>query len=1040
MKEQQENEKSQENKIINLSSNIRNHNKLFLFTSILNFIIIIITVIFLILCLLKPNSFQGKNINEYSNDYCQNKENEYYDFLCTNKYYKYNIKKSKFIWVITDGTAADQIILLRNYEKYKIGTSFLVEGDDITYKHTNELHEALITGKHNRNYKGKEINYDNIIQQLVDSGYKINYRGWNLPIPNIIGDKIDGIKENKIFYKKFIDNDKEVTAFSSFCNITNPFPFIKFPFDKYQNPTPNNEVDDELLNKIKDLVNKKESHLYDKDSKLELYEELDELFKKYPIDLFSVNIDDCLKKSFDWNEKENISILYYTTEVDHFNHLMGKTHINNVLQMYITEKMLEKIIEWIDEHDDYALIITADHGGQEFYGEDTLRNHGEDISGNEAIFMLYSKELKDHYNELKVRERYIHINDESDIIPQILSDINIPINSRGFPKKIINDDINEFISLKMKEIQLIKLMEKYIEKYDKYEKDFKNILNELKRNFSSINSTINEYINDNKEINSNKTEDFKNILKDYKNELISKQEKIIKILKKNNKITRNIILFIFIFIFIVIKFIIELYFLFFNLVDREKAKLNTTRNIAFYIFNILIFLFFYIILFYGSISGDNLRNSITIYCFFYGYYITIVNFHYFFNVLFLILKEDKLKMIILITSIFCFTVFCQIMSYSDAFYYLKKNFTYYSKFDVAIINFFAFVVFLLFLLLWQFFKCSNQNHFISFCGKRIDIKYIYLLFYVLLITLFVEDCTKMDYYGQNKTNRAFAFINFIFIIILWILSHMAVYEEKFSNEVREVYIEANNNSINEKLKEAKKVRVEGLPLIKLFLLFIVYWLTDESQRAFCLIILFPFLQILDYLSKDFYNKMNKKQNMDLDDTKSDDTSNSSQNNVNINKSKKNNNYYLFYFLFYIVIQDMFLLANISGFALLKNSFGLELYKPQEAKAIYELKFIKDIISNGAKYIYNLIVLGLFLEKGIYDKDFSRNYSCDFLVRKIMLGFRINLDVIFLFYQMLIKFNDRLFVDLFTYCLLNISLYLFDFLGFGLTKLGMFLSR
>ena len=67
---------------------------------------------------------------------------------------------------------------------------------------------------------------------------------------------------------------------------------------------------------------------------------------------------------------------------------------------------------------------------------------------------------------------------------------------------------------------------------------------------------------------------------------------------------------------------------------------------------------------------------------------------------------------------------------------------------------------------------------------------------------------------------------------------------------------------------------------------------------------------------------------------------------------------------------MFLLANISGFALLKNSFGLELYKPQEAKALYELKFIKDIISNGAKYIYNLIVLGLFLEKGIYDKDFS----------------------------------------------------------------------
>ena len=137
--------------------------------------------------------------------------------------------------------------------------------------------------------------------------------------------------------------------------------------------------------------------------------------------------------------------------------------------MYITEKMIERIMEWIDTHEDYALIVTADHGGQEFYGEDSLRNHGEDNPGNEAIFFIYTKELKDNYDELKMGERYIYMSDESTIIPQILSNINIPIFSRGFPQQIIDNDINNFISLKMKEIQLIKLIQRYVEKYNKYE-------------------------------------------------------------------------------------------------------------------------------------------------------------------------------------------------------------------------------------------------------------------------------------------------------------------------------------------------------------------------------------------------------------------------------------------------------------------------------------------------------------------------------------------------------------------------------------------
>ena len=146
-----------------------------------------------------------------------------------------------------------------------------------------------------------------------------------------------------------------MTAMSSFCNITNPFPFIKISHGKYQNSILNNVVDKYLLNKIKAIINNYKSH-FNKETKLQFYNDLDKLFEEYPIDLLTINIDDSLKKSFDWNEIENIFILLYTTEVDHYNHYFGKNHIYTVLQMYITEKMIERIMGWIDNHDDYAVI------------------------------------------------------------------------------------------------------------------------------------------------------------------------------------------------------------------------------------------------------------------------------------------------------------------------------------------------------------------------------------------------------------------------------------------------------------------------------------------------------------------------------------------------------------------------------------------------------------------------------------------------------------------------------------------------------------
>ena len=1050
----------------------KNYTKSFLIFSIINFIAIIFTIIFLLIFMILPNSFHGNNIDEYSNDYCKNKQNDYYEFLCTNKYYKWDIKKSKFIWIITDGTSFDEFNLLSNYDRYKIASPFLVETDDISYRHTNEMHEALITGRHNRNKGGKEIKTDNIIQQLVDAGYKINYRGWSLPIPNIVGDKKHGKKENKIFNKKFIDDNNEVLAFSSFCNITNIFPFIKISTDPIQNPTPNNVVDNDLLKKIKEIIDKKDSHLYDKDSKLELYEELDELFKENPIDLFSVNIDDCLKKSFDWEPNKDISILYYTTEVDHYHHNLGKTHIYTVLQMYITEKMIEHLMKWIDNHDDYALIITSDHGGQEFYGEDALKNHGENVPGNEAILFFYTKDLKDNFDELKMRERYLHIIDDNVMIAQILSDINIPINSRGFPKKLFNCDINAFIALKMKEIQLINLMEKYIQKYKNYEGSLKNILNELKSNFSLIDSIVKEYITDEHIVNPDKAKEFKNLIKTYEESLYSKQKKIFKIIDKKNKVAGNIILFVFVFIFIFIKALFEIHFLFFKIIDQEKAEMNNKKRFYIHIFNVAIFILFQIFWFYGSIGGNNLREGIIVYCFYYGYFIVIIYFHYIFNYLRLNWQKNKTKISALIATIFCFTVFCQNISYSDCFYYLKRNMSYFSKLDRSAINFFGFYVFLLYLVVKKTNDFSEKKYFIIFCKKRIKLALIipfFSLFY--LMTLFVEFCTKKDYYAQNMANRVFVCFNLIFFILFLILSHFVVYEEKrekvvalninnnianndkqndlkFSNSVDVISNDKMINKNQREIEDSKNMennfinirKIEGLPCIKLCLLFFYIWISDEGQRLFGLIILYPILEILDYLSNNFDSKINdiiyKKKNSDLDETRPEEVL--SLNSINDNKNKNNKrkmNYYLFYFIFYILLQDMFLVINHSSFALIKNSFGFDSEKMHRAKFLHISKVFKELIIYIEKYRYIFFILGYFLEKSIYDKYNKNEYSMHFLVRKVLLGLRIDLDIIFFFYQMLININDKIFVDCFIYIFVNLGLFIFDYLGYGFTNLG-----
>ena len=1021
-------------------------NQYFSLVTFLNFIAIIFTLIFLIYSAYNSNAFKGLNIDEYSNNYCKNKSNEYYEFICTNNYHRFNLKKSKFIWIMTDGTAYDQLTILNNFEKYKLVSPILINGDDVNYKHTNEMHEALITGKHNRNFKGSEVQGDNLFKQLIDAGFKINFRGWSMPFADILGDKKGGKNKNKIFNKKFIDNDNEIFPFSSFCNITNPFPFLKSKYIKYQKQVSDVKLNSIVMKRLEKYIQSKKKFLFDNLSKSELYEEIDEIFRENNIDIFSFDVNECLKKQFEWNENENISILYYTTEVDTFNHFYGKAHIYTVLHMYITEKMIEQLIKWVDLHEDYALIITSDHGGANFMGEEMIRQHGIDFPGNEAIFFIYTKELREHYDELKMQKNYIHMTDVNEILSQILLNINIPINSKGFPINLFNDSVNTFTALKTKEIQLIQLIENYLKKYPYLINDLKDLLTGLKDDFSQINYIIGEYIKnefDNLEDDLIKREEFKIFIKKNEKFLFLIQSQLKKILYNRNISISNEVLMAFICIFLLFKLFFEYRILIFKLVQHNNFYRNFLLINAFFV----LVIFTPTIIWYKTTYINNIRNPILLYALYliFGFVIVILLNNFFRN---RSIYPNNQKIWILIISIIVYAIFCRILSYSTYNFSIKKYFITCTTLERITINFFTFYFFM---FCYIFKDVGKFKSIYIKCFKRKICVFPFIIYFIMLFLIFIEDCTRENYFHQNSTNKLLVIINIFCFLISLFLSYNFYFEENIEEKNDEIVItdsikiqnkekqeitssnfvlnspSKNNNNpsnlINNEEKNKKvfyTIKNNNFPFMKIYLILIFFWLSDESEKLIGIIFI-VFLDVLDYLSNYFYIQMKEI----------------SEKNKEI-KDYNEQNLLVHYYIYYIIIQEMFILSNEITFVTDKFSLGFETDKLQGAKAANISKILYKFFSNISKYKYNFIVLGYFLKKDVIDKNNDKSkFSLDFMARKILIGIKIGIFIYYLCSQILIFMKDELFSEMFSFCLVNFSLYLMDYI---LSGIGYFIKR
>jgi len=1063
---------------------------LFLAILLINLFYFAFFVFFGIYLLMNPNVFQGRNIDEYFNNYCQKNQNgTYYDLVCTNKYFKYEYKKKKFIWVMTDGTAYDELVELHKLHKYKITTSFRVVGDN--FKLTNELHQAKITGKRNRNFFGSNIEFDNLLQQAKNSKMKINYRGWTYPIPGIIGENKGGIKDGKFFNKKFIDDGREFLNFYSFCNFTNPFPFLKLYFDTYQKSDHLKNSYYNYSTEVKDLLKRSTDHNYHLEpniSKDIFFENLDEFFEEHPIDLFNENISECLGKSFEWNPDDNISVLYYTTELDHFNHMFGKRHGYAIVSSYLTEKMIFNLMNWTDENPDYALIITTDHGGQDFYGEDFIRNHGEDVPGNEGIFYIYTKELKDNYDSLNVKEKYIDIVDESAIIPQILYDINIPIYSDGIPYSIVNDNILAYSALKAKEIQLIYLIDNYISKYGSKYNKLLNIKKELNESLSQFEFIKNNYFNN--DTNSSKKL-FKNLINENLENIKKQQKKVSKKIRRKNRTFENIIIFVLILLFSLIKSVIEFYYLtkqifneYYTFLSNKPIK-NILHIIIICITIILIILPFLIPYIFVNVSMSNKLAFLVV-----GPLIcSMINI----IIVFLIFRPKKIfdykyknklyYFIFALFGIFFFTIFTH---YSYCFHSIKEYYSRYGKGRISNIV----IIYPMYIgeIIYEMVKYKKL--FFYFGGQR-KIKVLYVMIilnFLFVLFIFIQDMTANLYHtGQRLLNIIANFIDFILFLIYVLFSNFLLFTEidqqlnvensldekssnalNFSNNEESINnlncqanmienieniennfekIDIKDNKIPKNIGSKEKIKicsVNGFPCKKLCLINLCFWLSDESERLYLVLLFIPFLEYFDYLADFFYTKIidivffPDKPNYPISTRINlDNTQNSSNYLTNTNSMKKKNkpaDIYISSFIFFILAQNSILHLNHIIFLLTQRSYEYCFSTRQGQKVIFA-RFLKSLVDYVGKYKFSFVVIGYIVTRRqlIINKKL-KNFTIVYTFPRILLFVRISFNLILFSAFTLVNVDNDVFIHLDMYCFIDLFLEAVDICGLIISKI------
>ena len=733
---------------------------------IINVIIILIYMIFSTIFILNQDLFKGYSLDGLHNDFCQENPN---NTICNNKY-----KKKKLFYCFLDGVAYDQFYELQ--KKYKYNITRIFRGITSDYKQSAVNFQIILSGKINRNFMGISIKEDNIFYTLFKKGMRFTFRGITLCIYGLVGQ----------FFNKYKITPTELNSMDTMCD------FGLNLQDKFT---------EDLINRVSDSSGYLKSG-YDKEY---LYQELDNHFAN-ELKIYNERgendfITKCLKEKFNYTGEE--SIIYYGNKIDHINHNYDKNHIIVILQIYLTEKILIRCINWCWDHPEYAFFYASDHGGQSFYGEDNIVNHGNNIKGNEAAFFGWTKEIAENYENLKLDDKIVNLYDFSTLVPQIIEGGVIPLESMGTPHPFANDNFFYITSIRSKAQQLLKFIELFISKYPKNQKILEKYNETLFNIYNSNDSQLLEKPENYLDELSNLQIEMDNKISDYNKNLIFT------------------IIFYIILICLSLTIGYDIYIL---------KNIVNTNNIFFAI--IIIFGLYFMVLCVLLYPSDIIYEKL---------YITTINQYYAFSII-----------------MFCFII---IYNYEK----IKKNVIFYSLFTVLLISISLISTILYKIELFTKMKRLFTNMLLAKICDFFFFYPLFFLYMskelVKLKGLFFDSKCKYDAYNILSYN---SILMFIFMVVFEVLLPRNFEVHTILSLIINCFVffflmiffiscflkyYSKNDKHSHELGD--KDLVDGFPLLKLFLMLYQFYLSDEAERTLLLFIIIP---LLNFISSKFLRK------------------------------------------------------------------------------------------------------------------------------------------------------------------------------------------
>ena len=763
--------------------------------------------------LLKEDLLKTINLDFETNDYCQRidllSDNKLDKYACDNKF-----KKKKAIIILIDSLPYDVLLELHDFKKSKLSNFF--RGEGIEYKQSGALFESILTGKFSRNYlASNEMKMDNLQKQLINAKIDTFYNVRNFPIYGLINKTLIDQKLFKLY-------TGEPSPLYSFCDV-DIGPINEFGQIVYKDFT------DETGYYFKEGMN--QEILYSKAD-----EKLNKHFKKIR------NQIDKYLKTINLN-----NFLFYTDALDGINHCSHRKSPRALYAVYFVEKIILEIINLInEEYPEYALVVASDHGGQTYYGEDTLCNHGCNHLGNEAVFFVYTKELGENYDKYNIKYKngeapIVSLNDFVCVVSSVLKNFNYPLETTCTPRYIGNDKLIFFSSVKSKEFQLKQYIEKLVKKYpdlktqyvEKYETKLKN---------NKYNSYFKE-LDDIYKADESFYDEYREYLIDIQNEL----------LKDVVKSGQNTLYFIVFYSVLTLFVILLLYYLRrFIKITRDKAfkemkRTDVSKNPFLtklvkytYILVLILLIEPIICMLYNNSLNISFYINLSVWIKFFSIFFFIISIMLIYNIKSYNYKKLLFNMgFILVWHLFATNI--NLFTKLDKYFFTQKRVDFLKIY-------FSYPLIIIYGLI-EFYSQRNSYFIVS---SKIKIRYIYAIIpYLLILSYFM---LSFDYY--LNINNPYHTPNDIFILraVYWLIFFILFIIKPFEYKKEKTnLISDETNEISDSIKITSDIIN-----VKLFFFLMIIFISIELERVE-IILFFNF--ILFYLSycykteKDIFIKM-----------------------------------------------------------------------------------------------------------------------------------------------------------------------------------------